>query len=346
VPLSPHSYKTIAEAYRAVVDGVLTDGQDVQAVTSPDSIGSGFGTRRRPFRELMGVAFAVERPMECLLGSAVRGMNLEYALAQWAWTMAGSDDVAAISYYNSKGWSFSDDGHSLKGAFGYRLRRAEGIDQLERIVARLRTDAASRREVAVVSLPVDLRGSLRDQPCLISLQFLLRNDALNLIVMMRSQSACLVLPYDASLFMMLQCWMASRLSLAVGSYVHFAGSLHIYEDECDLARSVLDGGLSALSLGGMPDACAQTDELIEFEAKLRSAVLALDEGQLRRLTATLSHPNAGDFFSNAKRVFAVGAATRLRCSELAYVLMGELPTAWQRLLRETTSKGYRVVSRS
>ena len=232
----PASYRTFAEAYAAVIRGVLTEGHDVQAVRNPSSIGSGFGVRERPFRELVAFTFAVERPIDCLLRSPGRAMNLEYALAQWTWTMAGSDDVSAISYYNPRGWSFSEDGHSLRGAFGHRLRRSEGADQLELVIDRLRRDPASRREVAVVSLPVDLKSGFRDQPCLISLQFLIREGALHLIVMMRSQSACLVLPYDASLFMMLQCWMASRLEARVGRYVHFSGSLHLYEDEMDRAQ--------------------------------------------------------------------------------------------------------------
>ena len=311
----PPLHGTFAAAYPAIIRDVLESGDDVEPVRNPSSIGSRFGAGRRAFRELAAYTFAVERPDVCLLHAPTRAMNLEYALAQWIWTMAGSDDVAAISYYNPRGWEFSEDHHSLRGAFGHRLRRAEGVDQLDRILDRLRRDPASRREVAIVSLPSDLKSDFRDQPCLVSLQFLLRAEALELIVAMRSQSAALVLPYDASQFMMLQCWMASVLGVAPGRYMHFSGSLHIYEDEFEVAQAIVAGPVQEVSIGVMPNARSQTEELVAFELTLRSAVLALDSDHVERLAHTLSAAH-GDFFADTRRLFTAGAAGRLGCGRL------------------------------
>jgi thymidylate synthase len=332
----PPSHDTFAEAYIAVIRAVLNEGHEVESISNPSSIGSRFGAGRGPFRELAAYVFAVEYPEACLLRTPLRAMNLEYAVAQWVWTMSGSDDVAAISYYNPRGWDFSEDRHSLRGAFGHRLRRAEGIDQLERIVDRLHRDPASRREVAVVSLPSDLKGSFRDQPCLVSLQFLLRAGALDLIVTMRSQSAALVLPYDASLFMMLQCWMASAVGVEPGRYVHFSGSLHIYEDEIQRASEILESPVDSVSIAAMTNARSQTEDLVVFESKLRSAVLAMDREHLTRLARTLLH--TGDFFADARRLFTAGAAERMGCIELHRQAVGGLPSNWRLLLNDYASR--------
>jgi thymidylate synthase len=330
VSSSPLLHTTFAAAYPAIIRDVLDSGWDVAPVSNPSSIASRFGTGRRPFRELVAYTFAVERPEACLLRAPTRAMNLEYALAQWTWMMAGSDDVAAISYYNPRGWDFTEDRHSLRGAFGHRLRRAEGVDQLERILDRLRRDPSSRREVAIVSLPSDLKSDFRDQPCLVSLQFLVRADALDLIVAMRSQSAALVLPYDASLFMMLQCWMASALGTEPGRYMHFSGSLHIYEDELAMAQAIVASPVQDVTIGVMPDARSQTEQLVAFESKLRSAVLAMDREHVGRLARTL--PDApGDFFADTRRLFAAGAAVRLGWDQLHRQLLGGLPPGWRAL---------------
>jgi thymidylate synthase len=337
------SHRTFAAAYPAIIRDVLDSGEDVPPVCNPTSIGSRFGAGRRSFRELAAYAFAVERPDACLLRAPTRAMNLEYALAQWTWTMAGSDDVAAISYYNPRGWDFTEDRHSLRGAFGHRLRRAEGVDQLDRILDRLRRDSASRREVAIVSLPSDLKSDFRDQPCLVSLQFLLRAGALDLIVTMRSQSAALVLPYDASLFMMLQCWMASALGATPGRYLHFSGSLHIYEDELEMARAIVASPVQDVSIGAMPDARSQTEELVAFESKLRSAVLAMDREHVGRLARTL--PDArGDFFADTRRLFTVGAARRLGCEQLQRQLLVGLPRGWRTLLDDLARRPSRSIA--
>lgn len=307
---------------------MLRDGRDVVATQNPSSIGSRFGTERRGSRELLAYTFCVRHPNACLVEIPARAMNLEYAIAQWIWVMGGSDDVAAISYYNSRGWDFTEDQQSLRGAFGHRLRRTDGVDQLERIVERLRRDPTSRREVAIVPLVSDLKRDMRDQPCLTSLQFLLRDDRLELVVTMRSQSALLVLPYDASLFMTLQCWMAARLEVTPGAYIHTAASFHIYEDEFSLADGLLDSPSRAVSIGSMDgDVRSQSEELISFESTLRAATLAGDQDHVRRLAESLTDSRSG-FFTAAARLLAAGAASRLGLSDLHTRLRGELPTGW------------------
>jgi thymidylate synthase len=67
-----------------------------------------------------------------------------------------------------------------------------------------------------------------DKPCTLSLQFLLRDDKLQLSVMMRSQDIILGTPYDIFMFSELQRTVARLLDVDAGKYVHHVGSCHFY----------------------------------------------------------------------------------------------------------------------
>jgi thymidylate synthase len=65
--------------------------------------------------------------------------------------LAGREDVAPLAYYAKNMLNYSDDGHTLNGAYGYRWRHAdtsvEPRDQLEIIVEHLQNKPESRRAV-------------------------------------------------------------------------------------------------------------------------------------------------------------------------------------------------------
>ncbi|MDF3293261.1 hypothetical protein [Streptomyces silvisoli] len=61
----------------------------------------------------------------------------------------GSDDVGTPAYYRRGAHEYSDDQHTLSGAFGHRLLTANG-NQLEEVVGRIERDPAHRRGFALV----------------------------------------------------------------------------------------------------------------------------------------------------------------------------------------------------
>jgi thymidylate synthase len=70
---------------------------------------------------------------------------------------------------------------------------------------------------------------------------------------MRSSDAFKGLPHDIFCFTMLQEMIARDLGLEVGSYHHFAGSLHLYEDNINGAKKYLSEGIhSLLAMPPMP----------------------------------------------------------------------------------------------
>jgi thymidylate synthase len=187
--------------------------------------------------------------------------------------MAGSDRLARISHYNSHGRAFSDDGRRLAAAFGARMR-VRGGDQLQRVIGLLRRDPSSRRAQIVFAEPGDGREPSRDFPCATAIQFAIRDDRLEAVTTMRSQSALMVLPYDVSLMATLQVWIAALLGVAPGPHHWIANSFHIYADEIELAERVLAQPPESVSLppvGSDPE--GQLAALQSYERTLRETVV-------------------------------------------------------------------------
>lgn len=110
------------------------------------------------------VTVTYSHPRERVLFNTARDANPFFHLMESLWMLAGRNDVAPLSYYNSKIADFSDDGKTFNGAYGYRWRHVDGpltvvdtgigefeetpdIDQLDLLVNHLKADPASRRAV-------------------------------------------------------------------------------------------------------------------------------------------------------------------------------------------------------
>jgi thymidylate synthase len=317
--MSIEEHDTFAEAYVAGLEAIFDRGRAVNGVQDASSVGSSFGQRPRPTLELTSFAFRVRDPLSCLIDCVPRQTDLGYIAGQWLWVMAGSDSLDRISYYNSAGRPFSEDGRRLPGAFGARMRRNAG-DQLLSVLDLLRRDPSSRRAVIVFAEAADARQPTRDFPCALATQLMIRGGRLEAVTTMRSQSALMVLPYDASLFMTLHVWTAAVLGIEPGPHHWVANSFHVYADEIDLAHEVLAHPPTPRSLPSRISDPESTLRVLEvFEESLRTAVATGT-----RLSATVPLPPVlGDeaefhgWFAGALRVHArrrEGGTTRRSAS--------------------------------
>lgn len=109
------------------------------------------------------------------------------------------------------------------GAYGPRLS-----GELQHCVTALRLDPTTRQAVATVWKPDDL-VHVGDRPCTVFMQFLIRDNKLELHVTMRSNDVWLGTPYDVFAFTQIQQTVAYALERQVGRYVHNATSLHLYD---------------------------------------------------------------------------------------------------------------------
>ena len=183
--------------------------------------------------EFIDAVFCVEDPTRSIVTSKIRNMPMRYAVGELAWYLAGSNRVTDIAQYAKKWAEISDDGKTNNSAYGYRIFHKFGFDQWEFVKELIQKDSNTRQ--AVIHIKDASSTPTKDTPCTVYLQFFLRDNKLNLSVHMRSNDIWMGVPYDMFSFCFLQVKMAMELGVEIGSYTHYAGSLHMYKRDYDAA---------------------------------------------------------------------------------------------------------------
>lgn len=319
-------FNTIAEAYSAGLHALLGKGLEVPSVRDPSSVASGFGAQDRPAIELLGYGFGILDPTAVLLECAACQPRLDYYFGLLAWSVVGSNDVAALAYYHPAATRFSDDGAHLSGAFGHRLFCHQAGSQVDVLVDRLKSDPASRRAIATILDPSDNFRSSREFPCASTFQLFIRDGKLDCIVNMRAQQALFVLPYDVFIFTGLQVLIAAELGVEVGRYRHFAGTFHIYANERELAEEVVASQIQARSLNPPTRRLnQQIAELEKWEERLRLMGRNSDANGLEAVADEVAAIPTGTLTGQAARVFFHKAARVVGHNELRDRAGAELP---------------------
>jgi thymidylate synthase len=187
--------------------------------------------------EVLNASLTLTNPRQRWISSRSPAINPAFALAEVIWIMAGREDSAFVNYFNPKLPQFAGNGQTYHGAYGYRLRKQLGIDQLERAYAALSSNPESRQVVLQIwnsrtDLPNnDGSPQAPDIPCNIVAMLKLRNNRLEWTQVMRSNDFVLGLPHNIVQFSTLQEILAGWLHVEVGNYNHYADSLHLYREE-------------------------------------------------------------------------------------------------------------------
>ncbi len=197
--------------YLALAETIKTDG----AKTSPRGAGT---------YELEDVLLELANPRIAMPHRVGRKLSTKILAAETMQWLAGVSDLVQLADVSAgKFTSFSDDGETLYGAYGPRA--SAGLLRAERL---LRADPDSRR--AVVSIwRTEEADETADLPCTLSWGFRIRNGKLNMSTTMRSWDVFTGLAYDLPAMTRIQSALAWSLGVEVGTYVHYAHSLHLYE---------------------------------------------------------------------------------------------------------------------
>ncbi len=186
--------------------------------------------------EILHASISIADPRQRWIPSRRPPINPAFAIAETVWVMTGRNDSAFLNYFNRDLPKFAGCGPTYHGAYGYRLRRHLGVDQLERAYHALKRKSYSRQVVlqiwdSSIDLPkLDGEEASPDIPCNIISMLKVRGRELEWMQVLRSSDAHRGLPYDLALFTTLQEVMAGWLGLEPGSYNHISNSLHVYGD--------------------------------------------------------------------------------------------------------------------
>lgn len=190
--------------------------------------------RGGPTKEIRPVFLELSDPRQRWVASRTPALNPAAVLSEVVWILNGRNDSRFVNFWNNKLREYAGDGDTYYGAYGFRLRRAFGLDQLFRAADALSANPESRQVCMSIWKPdLDLPTSLGqpqspDIPCNVTSLLKVRNGRLEWTQVMRSNDFWLGLPFNIVQFTMLQEIMAGWVGVDVGSYHHLSDSLHIY----------------------------------------------------------------------------------------------------------------------
>lgn len=238
------SYYSTSEAVLGTIECILKAG-------SPSA------PRGKPTLELVNHIFVVADPGDEPIVSRCAARNrvmAEYLADEFRLFDSFAYDAASFAA-RAKLWDAvkNPDG-TVNSAYGHVIfgmqRCREGFTSYERFSqwewARrsLLRDPDSRQAFIRVGFDGAQWIGVKDLPCTHHLQFQARDGALHLTAVMRSNDVTRGLPYDMPYFCRLQRRMIRELgygglALRLGTYTHFAHSMHLYESEREKAYSMI-----------------------------------------------------------------------------------------------------------
>ena len=281
--------------------------------------------------ELLHVGLEVDDPRQRWVVSRRPGVNPAFAIADALWILAGSNDAAVMNFWFPGLPKFAGGGPTYAGAYGHRLRKHFGVDQVKRACEALSSDPKSRQVVlqfwdVLTDLPqADGAPRSADVPCNVMSMLKVRDGRLEWTQVLRSNDLFRGLPNNFVQFTLLQEFMAGWLGLEVGGYHQWSDSLHIYTDS-----------LAEFSCGGVVAEERNTDSLalpidrgehLVSEIYRRMTMLTapeLNETQVSEIAAIDDTPIG---YRNLLRVLAAESSRRRGRWDQAQSLMADCSNA-------------------
>ncbi len=135
------------------------------------------------------------------------------------------------------GWQWRNLGAEYRGP--HDDYSGEGIDQLEQIVDKLKSNPLDRRMICTAWNPKDV-DRMALPPCHYSFQVLSDGNRVDLIWQQRSVDTPLGLPYNIASYGALLHLLAKESSMEEGRLVGQLGDVHIYENQLDGVKEQLE----------------------------------------------------------------------------------------------------------
>ncbi|MDX8501907.1 thymidylate synthase [Mesorhizobium sp. VK4C] len=250
------SNRNISFALVRSVQELLLDGADVVV-------------KGRQTKELIAKRTQLERPLERYLFTPKRHNHIAAQFAESMWVLAGRNDIAWLTKYLPRAPLFSDDGETWRGAYGPRLRRWGGVDQIDAVRRLLLADRTSRQGVMALFDPAQDYEPSKDIPCNNWLGWIIRDNRLQMCAALRSNDVWWGFSgVNAFEWSILHEMLAYWVNAEVGHADYLAMSFHLYSDHFDRGGQMVTGfqGLSPYDFGVERAAFATRWE--EFQPRL------------------------------------------------------------------------------
>jgi len=182
-----------------------------------------------------------------------RNFKLDYTRKEILWYLKGDRYDTSICEHAKMWRSLVNADGSINSNYGqYIFGRRSGlicrgnVSQFENVIDTLKNDRDSRRASIMILKDVHLLSDTPDVPCTYSLNFRIRENKLNVSVLMRSQDAIFGMTNDLPAFsiiheMVFQSLKSTYPDLVQGNYHHHCNSFHVYERHFEMVDKIVDG---------------------------------------------------------------------------------------------------------
>jgi len=178
------------------------------------------------------VCVTYTQPYEKVLFNPMRDANPFFHFMEAMWMLGGRENVDFLTTFLPRMKDYSDDGETLRGAYGYRWRKHWDMDQLVYAGRILQEDPTNRRAVVTMWDPqvdLTLEDNVKDAPCNLNALFQINDGRLDMMVTNRSNDIIWgMCGANAVHFGFLQEYMARRIGVPVGLYHQVSFNAHAY----------------------------------------------------------------------------------------------------------------------
>ena len=192
---------------------------------------------RGEMAETIGALIEIAKPRARLSRSETRG-KLFSSIGELLWYLTRDNQLDFIEGYLSQYREESEDGVTVYGGYGPRLFNQRGNDQIKNVIDLLKVRSTSRRAVVQLFNAEDIAEKHNEIPCT-TMQFLVRDQRLDLVVTMRSNDAYIGLPHDVFCFHDASGINRSHAQSRDGELPPFRGEPSLVSREIGKARSSL-----------------------------------------------------------------------------------------------------------
>lgn len=196
-------------------------------------------TRLGESRELLHANIQISDPRQRWISARAPVISPAFAIAEVFWILSGDNDASFMNFWNPSLPKFAGNNDKYHGAYGHRIKKQFGLDQLEAAYQALSANPDTRQVVIQIWDPrSDLPNSNgepanADIPCNICSIPKIRNNKLEWLQVMRSNDVFLGMPYNIIQFTTLQEILAGWLNVELGAYHQISDSLHAYSHDLD-----------------------------------------------------------------------------------------------------------------
>jgi thymidylate synthase len=168
-------------------------------------------------------------------------LHLRSIIVELLWFLNGDTNVRWLQERKVSIWDeWADAAGDLGPVYGKQWRdweAADGrhIDQIADLVALIRRDPASRRQIVTAWNPGEI-GRMALAPCHCLFQTQVAAGRLNLQLYQRSADLFLGVPFNIASYALLTHLLARTCGLEPGTFVWTGGDVHLYSNHLDQAR--------------------------------------------------------------------------------------------------------------